>query len=378
MLTVYHSNIEEVGYYVGLSLAPGIGPGYARVLCAHFNSLKAIYEASQKELAPILRSEKTAHSFVNFRRSYNPKKTLKDFSARNITALISSDPRYPKRLIEMSDPPICLYVRGDLESYDLNEHKQIAIVGTRRMSAYGKSATRMIAHDMSRAGFTIVSGMALGVDASAHMAALELKNPTIAFLGCGVDIVYPSANRPIYERIVDGGGLVVSEFPPGQTPMAGLFVSRNRLVSKISLGVVVVEGAMGSGAMVTARLSANQGVDVFAVPGAITSTLSAGPLSLIHDGAMMARNAQDILEHYGMSMGDMLAHKSIMQSDLWPRLDQIEKEIVQHLLEAALDLDTLVEKTQHPPHKIMRALSMLEIHGLIEKSQEGVYVLNSV
>ncbi len=364
---------DEVGYYLGLSYAPGVGPGYFASLCAYFGSAQSIFEASQQDLIDCMGSKDRAVKLYRHLKLFDYKKTLFTLIKKEITVLIKSDKRYPRALKDLSDSPICLFVKGDLDEHDLNYERMIAVVGTRNVSSYGTQATRMITHELSSAGFTIVSGMAIGVDALAHEVALSYKNPTVAVLGCAVDVVYPMQNARIYERIVDGGGLVVSECLPGQKPLPGLFVARNRIVSGMSCGVVVVEGAMDSGAMITARVGAQQGKDVFAVPGHITSALARGPLSLIRDGAILVSEPRDILEHYAISAGNIKAFEDITQRDIWQKLNTKEQAVLTLLLKESLHFEHMIEQTSWEAGELMRVLSILEIHGLVEKNQTGGY-----
>jgi len=216
----------------------------------------------------------------------------------HIGALTIDDARYPKLLKEISDPPFFLYVKGKRTDAPIDMDKTIAIVGTRKATAYGISMTKQFVRDLVRVGFTIISGMAYGIDAVAHETAIACGGKTIAVLGCGVDICAPYSNAHIYRKLsYEGCGAVVSEMPLGLRPEKGLFVARNRIISGLSLGVVVIEGEKDSGTLITARNAGEQGRDVFAVPGPVTSSTSRGPASLLKNGAILVESAHDILEH---------------------------------------------------------------------------------
>lgn len=210
------------------------------------------------------------------------------------TFVTVSDPKYPRLLKEIPDPPKILYVRG--VGSKINLEKTIAVVGTRNITAYGMQMTKKIVTGLVRQGFTIVSGLAYGVDAVAHEAALDAGGKTIAVLGCGIDIIAPKANTEIYWRIAKGGGAIVSEMPLGVLPDKKRFVTRNRIISGLSLGVVVIEGAQKSGTLITARYAAEQGREVFAVPGPVTSVYSAASSYLLKNGAKLVESASDIIE----------------------------------------------------------------------------------
>lgn len=214
-----------------------------------------------------------------------------------IDKLTLDDPRYPRLLKEIPDPPRLLYVKAKsgLDALDLD--RAIAVVGTRHMTKYGEDVTRKLVSDLVAHGFTICSGMAYGVDTVAHCAAIEAGGKTIAVLGCGIDIIWPPSNARLYSQIgEEGHGAIVSEMSPGVKPNKDVFKTRNRIISGLSLGVVVTEGAANSGALITARFAAEQGRDVFAVPGPITSPLSRAPARLIKEGAKLVETVEDILD----------------------------------------------------------------------------------
>lgn len=216
-----------------------------------------------------------------------------------IDTLTLDDPRYPRRLKEIPDPPRLLYVKAKwgLDSNDLA--RTIAVVGTRHMTKYGAEVTRKLVSELVANGFTICSGMANGVDTVAHETAIACGGKTIAVLGCGIDIIWPPSNARLYTRIGEEGfGAVVSEMPMGIRPNKERFKTRNRIISGLSLGVVVTEGAENSGALITARYAAEQGREVFAVPGPITSPLSSAPARLIKDGAKLVETVEDILDEF--------------------------------------------------------------------------------
>lgn len=211
-----------------------------------------------------------------------------------VSILTTANPKYPRLLREIPDPPALLYVRG--VGYKINMERTIAVVGTRHVTQYGKEVTEKLVTDLVAMGFTIVSGMAIGVDTVAHETTIETGGKTIAVLGCGIDIIAPPSNATLYWDIVHGNGAVVSEIPPGIRTDKKRFVTRNRIISGLSLGVVVIEGGEHSGTLITAKYAAEQGREVFAVPGPITSKYSRAAAILLKNGAKLVESADDIIE----------------------------------------------------------------------------------
>ena len=211
-----------------------------------------------------------------------------------IVSVFRNDRRYPRLLSEIPDPPEVLYVRG--KGSKINLEKTIAVVGTRNITSYGREVTQKLVRELVKNGFTIVSGMALGVDTVAHETAIAEGGKTIAVLGCGIDIIYPSRNARLYRDIIFRNGAIVSEIPPGVWTDSKRFVTRNRIISGLSLGVLVIEGTEKSGTLITAKYALDQGRDVFAVPGPITSELSRAASILLKNGAKLVESADDILE----------------------------------------------------------------------------------
>lgn len=265
---------EETAAWVGFSVFPGIGPVRFRLLLEQFGSAKKAWHALGK--------------------TFDIDEYLRKLEKLHVSVLTLNNPKYPKLLGQIDDPPFVLYVRG--RGTKINLEKTIAVVGTRNMTRYGEEVTRRLVTELVARGFTIVSGMAYGVDAVAHWAALNAGGKTIAVLGCGIDIITPSSNASLYWAIVNGGGAVVSEMPLGLRPAKGLFVVRNRIISGLSRGVLVTEGADDSGALITARNAGEQGREVFAIPGPITSRYSRGPARLLKNGAKLVESADDIIE----------------------------------------------------------------------------------
>lgn len=289
---------NDLRYWIGLSAFPGIGPVRFGLLRTYFGTVKQIWEAPKHELIKTGLGEKLTHSFDQFRNSFDCGKYQKQLIEAHIGVVTIDDVRYPKLLKEIADPPFLLYVKGKKTDKPIDMEKTIAIVGTRKATPYGVDVTKTIVCDLVNAGYTIVSGMAYGIDAVAHETAIASGGKTIAVLGCGVDICAPYSNIHIYRKLgLEGYGAVVSEMPLGLRPEKGLFVVRNRIISGLSKGVLVIEGEKDSGTLITARNAGEQGRDVFAVPGPVTSATSRGPAALLKSGAILVESAHDILKH---------------------------------------------------------------------------------
>ena len=282
---------EEELYWLALRMTPGLGTRWMVRLVQHLRSPQAIFRASRSELEAIGLSGSVAQSLISGCAFEDAVVQQEKMRAAGAVAITLPDDRYPARLREIYDPPVVLFARGRLE---LLGSLMLAVVGTRRATPYGLAATERLAGDLARAGLTIVSGMARGIDTAAHKAALAAGAPTVAVLGCGIDIVYPTENRRLAEQIVERG-LLLSEFPMGTPAYPQNFPIRNRIISGLSVGVLVVEGAQYSGSAITARLALDQGREVFAVPGNITSRMSWGPNLLIKQGAKLVQDFNDVI-----------------------------------------------------------------------------------
>ena len=271
---------EETLHWLALRMLPGIGTITTLRLLDSLKSPEAIFRASASELESFGVSPAQARNIANGSSFEDAVEQQRKLLAAGITLISIHDSRYPPRLREIFDPPIVLYARGDTE---LLKSHGIAVVGTRRPTPYGIAATERLSADLAKAGLTITSGLARGIDTAAHRSALAEEGKTVAVLGCGVDVLYPSENRKLYEEI-GRKGVLISEFPMGAPAYPQNFPIRNRIISGLSLGVLIVEGAQHSGSAITAKLAMDQGREVYAVPGNITSKMSWGPNLLIKDG----------------------------------------------------------------------------------------------
>ena len=357
-------------YWIWLSGVEGVGPKRFYQLLSIYGDARAVWDALgasvvPKEMGflgrPAIRALKEARDEAYFYRLFD------QLDRREIRAITRLSGDYPSDLTSIYDPPPTLYMRG---ACPLNSDRMFAIVGSRRSTRDGQRAAREIAEALSRADVTVVSGMARGIDTCAHEGAIAGAGRTIAVLGCGVDVVYPPENGELMERILDSGGAVVSEYTPGTQPLPGHFPQRNRIISGLCQGTLLVEGAQKSGAMITVNCALEQGRDVFAVPGSIYSPLSATPNRMIVDGAIPVVSPWEILEHYRWAsrpeVSDANPHREI-------QLDPDEQKLVEPLREQELSFEELTQITGFNAAELNSHLTMLELRGIIVKVPGGMY-----
>jgi DNA processing protein len=282
---------EEELHWLALRLVPGLGPRKSGLLIDRFKTPQAVFRASLTELEMAGLSGAVAQSIVSGCAFEEAVEQQQKMAATGTTAITLGDPRYPELLRQIFDPPLILFARGDLT---LLRSTGFAVVGTRRPTPYGLGVAEKISADLARAGLTIVSGMARGIDTGAHKGALSAGGKTIAVLGCGADVVYPSENRKLSTEIIEKG-LMLSEFPMGSVAFPQNFPIRNRIIAGMSIGLLVVEGAQYSGSAITAKLALDQGRELFAIPGNISSKLSWGPNLLIKQGAKLVQDWNDVI-----------------------------------------------------------------------------------
>jgi len=282
--------------YIALNMIDGVGPVRLRALLDRFEQPEAILTANQLDLCQVAGvGADTAKNIADWRTAIDLDAELSRIEKAGIRVVTQTDEAYPKNLREIYDPPLVLYVRGMLTERDV---LAIGMVGSRRMTLYGQEMARKLAYQLARVGVTVVSGLARGIDTAAHTGALQAKGRTVGVIGCGIDTMYPPENKKLADEIVAKGGAVVSEFPFGVQPDRQNFPMRNRIISGWSLGVVVVEANLKSGALITAKQAMEQGREVFAVPGRADSVLSRGTNRLIRDGAKLTEDAEDVLSEF--------------------------------------------------------------------------------
>lgn len=352
--------MEERDYYLGFSLISGIGPKSFLKLINYFKTAKKAWESSQSDFVDTGIGKVQIQNLIKFKENFNFKEYKRKLNLQKIDYVALIDRQYPTLLKQISNPPILLFIKGNKNL--LNSQPIISIVGTRKMTNYGAQVTEQFAFDLAGDGFTIVSGMALGVDGKAHSSTLDAKGKTIAVLGNGVDLPFPTSNQNLYHQILENGGAVVSEFAPGEPPNKGTFPSRNRIIAGISQGILVTEGAEDSGSLITANYGLEFGRKVFAVPGPITSSLSAAPLRLIEKGARLVVSPDDILKEFNVKKSVTKDHQE------FKGLTKEEIKIVQLLENEALSFDEIVRKSGSNLSKTATLLSMMEIKGIIKNS----------
>ncbi len=363
--------IMEDAYYLGFSLFPGIGPILFARLLKKFGDAKSAWHGSEHAVEEVLK-QKLTKDFLAFRESIDLVKERKKLVQNNITLLTLANKKYPTVLRQTPHPPFLLYVKGnsDILSYP----KTIGMVGTRKITDYGRRVTEMCTESLVAEQFIIVSGLAFGVDASAHLATVKNNGKTIAVLGCGVDCCTPQTNQYVYDAIIKSGGAIVSTFPPGQSATPGSFPARNAIIAGLSLAVVVTEGAADSGALITANYAKKFHRPVFAVPGPITSSLSAGANNLLKDGAIAVTKAHDILDTLGI-----MGHQKTLNTQRNQHIsksDNPEEQSILSILESGpLHFDEIVRRMKKDSKTIGSLLSLLELKGMIKSSADGKYFL---
>lgn len=361
--------------WFGLKGVPGIGNHLFKRLINRFNSPQMVFQASAEELLQVEGiSARQASAIKKYKTPDKIKWELDQINQKGYKVTTLTDPLYPPLLREIPDPPPYLYVCGKLDGSKRN----IAVVGSRNATAYGISTTQKLCADLTALGITIVSGMALGIDAAAHIGALAGKGNTIAVLGSGLNIIYPSENLNLFERISERGA-VITEFALNTEPEAHNFPVRNRIISGMSLGTVVVEATKKSGALITARLAAEQNREVFAVPGSIQSFKSTGTHTLIKQGAKLVENAQDVLEELTAFIDapefTQHADKSNTAENL-SLLSPAEQSVYQTLSPYPEHIDSIVHKTTIEPGKLLSILLQLELKGMVTQLPGKLFVLN--
>ena len=289
---------NEKMYWFAFSFIDGLGPKRFALLKNYFGSAQKAWQASFEDLIRLGLDKKTTEKLLKFRKNVNLSSSFLRLRENRIECQILADDIYPENLKKIDNPPFVLFVKGKIKASD---KKALAVVGSRRMSRYGVKVTQKIVADLVKKEITIVSGLARGIDTITHQTALKAGGRTIAVLGSGLENIYPPENKSLVEEIVKGHGAVVSEFPPEQPPAPGNFPARNRIIAGLSLGTVVIEGAAKSGSLITARWAAEQGREVFAVPGPIDVVGSQAPLFLVKQGAKVVETVEDILEELNFS-----------------------------------------------------------------------------
>ena len=348
-----------------LSLVPGVGPRIRKALLERFGTARAALAAAPSELRQVSYVGPTlVRKIAGADHEIDVEAEMALCREHGIDILTEANPDYPRPLREIHDPPGVLFVRGQLKP---NDALAVGIVGTRHATQYGLRQAERLAGALARAGFTIISGLARGIDAAAHRGAMAAGGRTVAVLASGVMNIYPPEHDRLADEVAEQGALV-SESPPHAQPLAGTFPQRNRIISGLSLGVIVVEAADRSGALITARHAMEQGREVFAVPGNVDSRTSRGCHQLIRDGARLVESADDVLEELGPLVeaaprddGQMIHHPAELL------LNELEQQVLSAIGSDATPIDHIVSTTGLPVPQVLSTLSVLEMRRLIRR-----------
>jgi len=361
---------KDIKYLVALNHFLKFGPVKLYRLKKAFENYEKAFKAHVKELISAGIDEKTANEFVSTREQLNPDTIMERLQKEEIKCVTIDDKTYPKLLKEIYSPPPLLYYKGQLSKSD---SFSLSIVGTRKHSAYGKRAAEDISFELAKNNISIISGLALGIDAIAHSGAMKAGGRTVAILGTGIDkqSIYPATNRYIADQIINSGGMLVTEFPLGTPPLKHHFPQRNRIISGMSLGTIVIEAAKKSGALITAYHALEQNREVFSVPGPIYSLVSVGPHELIKRGSHIVTSASDILE--ALDLKDAISYIDTMK--IAPETDE-EKVIIKLLSHEPVHVNELVRASKLDTSKINSTLMIMEMKGMIKNIGNQEYILS--
>jgi len=357
---------RDIRYWVGFNKVAGIGASRLRALLDYFGDLETAWNAAQHDLRRAGLDRRSLANLLRVRATLDLDAEMARIEKAGVQVLTWESDEYPPNLRAIYHAPPVLYVRGRLETRD---EWAVAVVGTRRASVYGKEAARMLGTGLAQAGVTVVSGLAWGIDTVAHRACLDAGGRTIAVLGCGVDIVYPRQNARLAAEIAEQGALV-SEYALGTRPDARNFPPRNRIISGLTLGTVVVEADLGSGALITAKFALEQGRDVFAVPGSIFAKGSRGTNHLIQQGAKLVRDVGDVLEELNLTMvSEQAQARAVLPAN------ETEALLLEHLSAEPRHIDDLVRAVRLPTAQVSSTLALMELKGMVRQVGGMHYVL---
>lgn len=356
---------DELKYWVAFNRIAGLGRVRYSLLESHFPTMEEAWNAGASELKAAGLDGRLVSRIVSERAEISPDAEMERLARHNVAALTWHDPAYPARLKEIYDLPPILYVRGRLTAAD---EWCVAVVGTRRPTPYGRQTAEELSYALAQNGICVVSGLARGIDSIAHRAALDAGGRTVAVLACGLDIVYPLEHARLAVEIAQRGALV-SDYPLGTQPRGDFFPRRNRIMSGLSLGVLVVEGDVNSGAMITARLALEQDREVFAVPGSIFAPQSRGTNSLIKEGAKLVQRVEDVLEELNLTM----VPQQIEMKEAVPATDT-EAALLRHITREPVHIDEVCRHSGLPIATVSSVLAMLELKGLVRQIGPMAYV----
>jgi len=357
---------DDTKFWVALNRIPGIGRVRFQSLLNNFERLEDAWAAGPTELKSAGLEDHIVRKITESRSEIGPDAEIERLQEAGVVALRWDEPSYPARLKEIHDPPPILYCKGDLTDAD---EWSLAVVGTRRATPYGRQVAEEMSHQLAANGITVVSGLARGIDAIAHKAALEAGGRTIAVLACGLDVVYPPEHKKLAAQIPENGALV-SDYPLGTEPRGDYFPRRNRIMSGMALGTLVVEGDIKSGALITARLAIDQNREVFAVPGSVFSPQSRGTNTIIGRGeAKLVQTVEDVLEELNLTM----VPQQMEMNELIPATDT-EADILRHISKEPVHVDEVCRESGLPVSTVSSLLAMMELKGLVKQMAPMAYV----
>lgn len=353
-------------YWVWLSSLNGIGVVKKRKLLEEFKTPYNIFLLNEIELRQIgYLTDKNINMLLDKKYREDAKRHLENIYNNNIQIITINDENYSNLLKNIYDAPIVLYAKGTIKKDEVS----IGIVGSRKATSYGANVAYDMAYKLSQHGITITSGLARGIDTYAHKGALKNNARTIAVLGCGLDIVYPYENKALYDEIIETG-MIITEYLPKTRPAPYHFPARNRIISGISRGILVVEAGIKSGSLITADFALEQGRDVFAIPGNIGYKNSEGTNALIKDGARIVTNENDILEEI---LGSIPNKKSLQKVKKYDNLNKVEEKIIEILSYQAMHVDLIAKNTSLDIKEINSALIILELKGIIKQNDGKIF-----
>jgi len=365
--------MSDLQYLLALNSLSEVGPVTARRLLAAFGTPENIFRMSADEIARVDKvNAKKAREIADFNNWDAVEKQIEKAEKHNIRLVTFEDDLYPEGLRHINAAPLVLYIKGDITEVD---KYSVAIVGSRKATEYGMQAADRLSQELASSGLTIVSGMAMGVDTISHKGALKAKGRTLAVLGSGLDVPYPASNRALIEQIA-ASGAVMSEFPLGTPPLRENFPRRNRIISALSLGVIVVEGAPGSGSLITVKYALEQGKEVFAVPGNIYSRNSKGTNGLIKKGAKLVESAEDVIEELSLQIKGIIREEKLQHERPVPKMSGDESMIYNCLLNEPKHIDTIIRGTDMPTGRALSTLLNLELRGIVRQAEGKLFSLN--
>lgn len=366
--------MEKKAYWIGLQQAPGIGSRKAKYMLDYFKDVELVWNASEKEMKNITNlSVNSIANFIKYRTTVNLEKLYKTVLDSGCWIITIEDANYPTLLKEIADPPIVIYGKGNK---DILKENSFAIVGTRKPSYYAEQMTHKISGDLAK-DYVVVSGMARGIDTAAHKGCLKNQGNTIAVLGSGVNEIYPRENEVLSKQIIEKG-CIISEYLPNSKPIPSNFPARNRIISGLSLGVLVAEAAEKSGALITADLAMEQGRDVFALPGLVTNPNVRGTHNLIKQGAKLVESAADIVEeYYPERLFSDFFGKSKKENNILIDITKCEKEMFTLIEKEPLHIDNICLLSNKSIEDVNAILLQLELKGLIKQLPGKIYTYKS-